>query len=909
MARGGRVRVYFDGDAKSLERATGKAEKSIGKLGTATNRLGKDLGGARKHLLGFAAGFGTLAGAASFIKGSVKVTEELAVGTKKLASLTGLSEKEASRWVSTAKVRNVESKALNIGFITLARNIRSATEGGDQQIKMFRELGVSQAELKKGDITQVLLDTSDAFQKLGGGSERTAIAQKLFGRQAQTLLPLLKEGSGALKEQLLLSDKYGTTLSKNQVQKGLEALKAQRELNLAMTGLKVTVGQALLPGLTKGAQGLSNFTNEIRRTLGQDLTTDEKISKIGDLIERRIGDATPAIANAAGKIAPKVALGFVRGFSNANVWGKLAAGTFLISRLVGWRSIFRALAGRMATTFAATFAAETAAESGAASLLGRFRSRLPAGRVRALGAVAGRAFALGFLTLGGIELYNALKDKIPGQTGSAGPRYKGPTTTNPEAFLGQLKSQGYTDLQFDQSGKYVTGKSPSGKKIKRRIPGRAKGGMAKGWTVVGEEGPELAHFSQPAEIVSHPISKKMVQGLTGKVPGFAGGTLSYAQLVSLARRVGFPNPALAAAVAEAESGGNIAAHGDRNLGGSYGLWQIHHPSHPSYDIRRLASDPTYNARAALAISGHGRTWAPWTTYRTGAYKQYLGSGKGAPLPKGLGGGGVGTGAVDDREQRLQARAERLAGLVGGTLQERLEGRLGVAGLTSTLSDDLKILGTLESALKSKLTRQKKSGFFAAAGTTAQSLKDVRSQISDLRSRRKTQRQKQRGVRPEGGLESLGPFGPKGSLVGASLANIDKDLALAGLTEDTGDDLSVLQRKQSVLGSILTLAKQKGDPTLIADAASQLKDTIDAINSLKESVDSNSSKLEEQSAKLQAQLDLQNQQLQETRQRLNTSQTQYAVLAQAIAAVVSGEIGGKVGLGQQSISFAGGSARY
>ncbi len=98
------------------------------------------------------------------------------------------------------------------------------------------------------------------------------------------------------------------------------------------------------------------------------------------------------------------------------------------------------------------------------------------------------------------------------------------------------------------------------------------------------------------------------------------GAMSLAELRLLALGVGFPDPDVAAAVAMAESGGRPAAVGDN--GTSFGLWQVHTPAHPEFNATMLL-DPQYNARAALAISAGGTTWQPWTTYRTGAYRQYL----------------------------------------------------------------------------------------------------------------------------------------------------------------------------------------------------------------------------------------------------------------------------------------------
>ena len=68
----------------------------------------------------------------------------------------------------------------------------------------------------------------------------------------------------------------------------------------------------------------------------------------------------------------------------------------------------------------------------------------------------------------------------------------------------------------------------------------------------------------------------------------------------------------AAEIAMAESGGNQYALSPTD---DYGYWQInasHGPAEATYN-------PLGNAKAAIAISGDGSDWAPWTTYVTGAY--------------------------------------------------------------------------------------------------------------------------------------------------------------------------------------------------------------------------------------------------------------------------------------------------
>lgn len=109
--------------------------------------------------------------------------------------------------------------------------------------------------------------------------------------------------------------------------------------------------------------------------------------------------------------------------------------------------------------------------------------------------------------------------------------------------------------------------------------------------------------------------------------------LSAEQIARYAYDAGFRGHGLstAVAVALAESGGNPRAHNGVPPDNSYGLWQINmigslgpdrrHQFH--LDSNGELFDPAANARAANAISGDGANFGPWTTYTSGAYRQYL----------------------------------------------------------------------------------------------------------------------------------------------------------------------------------------------------------------------------------------------------------------------------------------------
>jgi len=100
-------------------------------------------------------------------------------------------------------------------------------------------------------------------------------------------------------------------------------------------------------------------------------------------------------------------------------------------------------------------------------------------------------------------------------------------------------------------------------------------------------------------------------------------------LASLAAGAGFSGPAVltAAAVALAESGGNPNAHCYNCVPGvredSRGLWQINVNAHPEFAGVNLY-DPAVNAAAAFAVSGGGVSFRPWSTYKSGSYRSFLG---------------------------------------------------------------------------------------------------------------------------------------------------------------------------------------------------------------------------------------------------------------------------------------------
>lgn len=133
-------------------------------------------------------------------------------------------------------------------------------------------------------------------------------------------------------------------------------------------------------------------------------------------------------------------------------------------------------------------------------------------------------------------------------------------------------------------------------------------------------------------------------GSPSATPTGSGTTFGFSELEQLWISAG-GSQAMAptmAAIALAESGGcryalagpkdvrpvKSCTYRQTNGENSVGLWQINVQAHPQYSVQSLF-DPNANARAAVSILGGGPP-TPWSTYTSGAYRQYLSGGGSSP---------------------------------------------------------------------------------------------------------------------------------------------------------------------------------------------------------------------------------------------------------------------------------------
>lgn len=139
---------------------------------------------------------------------------------------------------------------------------------------------------------EILKDTAEQFKAMPNGAEKTALALELFGKSGTAMLPMLNRGAEGIAELERKTAEYGLTLTKVDQEAIGGAIKAQRELDMAMEGAKVTLGGGLAPLFTEAKTAMAEMAVPLTQAL---LPGFEAIGDVALLALTQIRDNMPAV--------------------------------------------------------------------------------------------------------------------------------------------------------------------------------------------------------------------------------------------------------------------------------------------------------------------------------------------------------------------------------------------------------------------------------------------------------------------------------------------------------------------------------------------------------------------------------------------------------------------------------------
>jgi hypothetical protein len=252
---------------KKVADKIGITEKEAKKLNNEINKLSKDLGGKLKGACtAVSAGIGAVVATAG-----VLVNKSMEAGDRvdKMSQKIGMSRKSFQEWdyIMSQNGGNVES--LQMGYKTLANQMDNVRKGSKDSIGYFKKLGVA---VKDGNgqfrnQEDVFNNTVRALQRMKNPTEKAVIANKLFGKSALEMKPLLNQSAESVDGLRQKANELGMVMSDDAIDAGVKLKDTIDTIQRTFSAFGNQIGADIMPAIQSLADELVNHLPEIKSSL------------------------------------------------------------------------------------------------------------------------------------------------------------------------------------------------------------------------------------------------------------------------------------------------------------------------------------------------------------------------------------------------------------------------------------------------------------------------------------------------------------------------------------------------------------------------------------------------------------------------------------------------------------------
>lgn len=223
----GALRVSLGLDATQFSRGLRQAESSMQRLGRQMQIVGAAV-----------SAVGT--GVALAIRGQLNAIDELG----KTAQMIGVPVEALSQLEHAANLSGVNMDGLRTSLTRLGVNMTQNERG-------FASLGIAvrDADGQMRPVIDVMMEISDRLAAMPDGAEKTALAVQLMGRSAGEMIPLLNDGSDAIRQMMQEADQLGLTVSASSAAAAEQFNDNMDRIRAAATGIFRQIAENLAPYL------------------------------------------------------------------------------------------------------------------------------------------------------------------------------------------------------------------------------------------------------------------------------------------------------------------------------------------------------------------------------------------------------------------------------------------------------------------------------------------------------------------------------------------------------------------------------------------------------------------------------------------------------------------------------------
>lgn len=304
---------YEEGLDKSEKKGKSFAKSLGGGLKTAAKVGGIALGAATAAATAAVGAIGT------FVAKGVTSWAEYGDNIDKASQKLGFSMKGYQEWDHILQQSGTSIDSVQRGMMSLENAAQSGSDA-------FDELGISQEELASMNSEELWEASIKGLQGIADGGKRAALAQKLFGRQARELGPLLNmtvEETEAMKENF---NEMGGVMSDDAVKAAAAFQDSLDNVKISFSALGRDLFTTFMPSLSTVMDGLTaifsgdeggiGLVSEGINSLVDDITSklpefvDLGLGILGSLTDALINNL-PTLVESAGTIIGQLVAGIV----------------------------------------------------------------------------------------------------------------------------------------------------------------------------------------------------------------------------------------------------------------------------------------------------------------------------------------------------------------------------------------------------------------------------------------------------------------------------------------------------------------------------------------------------------------------------------------------------------------------
>lgn len=266
------VTIYFNTQAQTQGITTTIAGLTTVKQGV--EQLGRNFGSLALKIAAFAAPLTALISTGAFSRFTKEAIDN-ADAMGKAAQGAGMTVREFSTIAHAANLANIESHKLSMGIARLSEWMVKSGQGGR-------------------NVIDVLLEQADTFAVLEDNAYKTTLAMERFGSHkgiGQTMIPLLNQGSAALREQIREAEMFGLIVGPGFTRRAQEFNDNITRIRGLLRGLFNRIAEGVLPGLIELTTSVISWGRENAERIGlflQDAVAMTvrayKESRLGELI-------------------------------------------------------------------------------------------------------------------------------------------------------------------------------------------------------------------------------------------------------------------------------------------------------------------------------------------------------------------------------------------------------------------------------------------------------------------------------------------------------------------------------------------------------------------------------------------------------------------------------------------------